>query len=188
MTTCSKCSMVPDYYSADKSSIKNTGMCIKCAMDEIQTTIYNNGAKDIMSGFDENIEYDGENLKVKGYTYFCYDIDSQMYIPDVDELIASLKEKGLYEKYKKQAMEEYEDDDDYHVACISDKNDYMGYANGIKEALKDFEEISVEINNDDDMIFVDIEVNIVMRNSNPLGTFDSLMDSIKDAICAAKYH
>ena len=179
--------MVPDYYSADKSSIKNTEMCIKCAMDEIQTTIHNNRAKDIMFSFGENIEYDGEDLKVKGYTYFCYDINSEMYIPDIDELIAHLKEDGLYEKYKKQAMDEYEDDDDYYVACISDKNEYMGYAQGIKEALKDFEEISVDINDDDNMIFADIEVNIVMSSSNPLGTFNSLMDSIKDAIVAAKY-
>ena len=192
--SCSSCGLIADYYSDDVTAIKNTGLCISCGLKRIESIIDTYRLKDVLFAFDEDIDYDGEDLKISGYTYFTYDIGSQMYVPDVDELVQHLKEKGTYDSLREQAAELYGEAGDYEVCCILDRNEYKQRAESIANALSkyaDDEEVKVEITDTDDheSWFVDIAVSL--SASNHMDKFfsglDMVMDDVKDAVMAGKF-
>ena len=158
-------------------------------MGKVAGIISNNFNDEVMFGFDEDFYVVGDNIIVRGYTYFSYDYGMQMYIPDPKEVIIRLKKDGKYESRVEKAKEiygKYAELEDADIVSADDWFDYMERAKYIEEKLRDQENITVEIDGDGEyMINVDIEIKVPIENFEV--TLERCMDEINEAICGAKF-
>lgn len=176
-------------------------MSVEYLRERLEDITCNYMDKNTCFGFDEGIELDDKNLKIKGYTYYHYGSD-QMYVMDGD-VLEELTEKDI-SKYKTKAQELFGSTDDEHIISSMDYFEYKELARNLINRIKRMKrqeafskyDIKAEIS-DSDCIFVDIQLGYKFpKNPNDMSieeiekelvVLDALIDETMDAIKAYKY-